>query len=66
MWREDVIAGKMDNRKICPVMSRPQGIVLCQGKNCAAAYPRNLMGETLWYCEIIEGHPSQGEGVNER
>jgi len=32
-------------------------MILCQGKNCAAAYPRRLMGETFWFCEIIEGHP---------
>jgi len=49
----------MTDRKICPIMSEPRGIVLCQGKNCAAAYSRNLKGEVFWFCEIIEGHPPQ-------
>ena len=58
MWREQE-DGHMTDRKICPIMSRAQGVVLCQGKNCAAAYPRRLRGETFWFCEIIEGHPLQ-------
>ena len=56
MWREQDDA-HMAERKICPIMSEAKGIVLCQGKNCAAAYPRILMGGTFWYCELIEGHP---------
>jgi len=43
-------------------MSDSRRVVLCQGKNCAAAYPRTLMGETLWYCELIEGHPGETQG----
>jgi hypothetical protein len=58
MWREQE-NGHMTDRKICPIMSEPRGIVLCQGKNCAAAYPRNLKGEVFWFCELIEGHPPQ-------
>jgi hypothetical protein len=61
MWRE-----RMDVRvikpKICPFMSRGQVFVLCRGSNCAAAYPRRLMGETFWVCELIEGHPPDTEG----
>ncbi len=65
MWHEHP-DGKMGTRKICPVMSDSRGKVLCQGKNCTAAYPRHLMGDTLWYCEIIEGHPPTDEGAHER
>ncbi|MDD1710345.1 MAG: hypothetical protein LUQ37_05490 [Methanoregulaceae archaeon] len=55
MWREEE-DGWTAGQKICPIMSEPRGMVLCQGKHCAAAYPRNLAGETYWFCEIIEGH----------
>lgn len=55
MWHEGA-DGRMTGRKICPIMSEARGIVLCQGKNCAAAYPRRLMGGTCWFCELIEGH----------
>jgi len=61
MWCETE-GGTMSDRKICPLMSDSRGVVLCQGKNCAAAYPRTLMGETLWYCEMIEGHPNETRG----
>ncbi len=52
--------------KICPIMSRGRVFVLCQGSRCAAAYPRHLMGETFWVCEIIEGHPLKEEGDHVR
>jgi len=61
MWRENE-GGTMSERKICPLMSDSRRVVLCQGKNCAAAYPRTFMGETLWYCELIEGHPIEIQG----
>jgi hypothetical protein len=64
MWREQE-NGHMTDRKICPIMSEPRGIVLCQGKNCAAAYPRNLKGEVFWFCELIEGHPPHFERDHE-
>ena len=56
VWREQA-DGRMEERKICPLMSGAQGIVLCQGKHCAAAYPRLLKEETFWSCALIEGHP---------
>ncbi|KUG14721.1 hypothetical protein ASZ90_015644 [hydrocarbon metagenome] len=56
MWREQA-DGRMAEQKICPFMSGPRSMILCQGKNCAAAYPRRLMGGTFWFCELIEGHP---------
>jgi hypothetical protein len=56
----------MMGQKICPIMSEPRGMVLCQGKNCAAACPRNCAGETYWFCEIIEGHQGpEGSGDDE-
>ena len=55
MWREEG-DGWTAGQKICPIMSEPRGMVLCQGKHCAAAYTRNLGGETCWFCEIIEGY----------
>ena len=55
MWREIQPGSRMDERTICPVMSDSKGKILCQGKGCYAAYPRNLMGETLWFCTIIDG-----------
>jgi len=58
MWRERE-DGTMTERKICPIMSDSRGIIYCQGKHCAAAYPRRLVGETFWICEIIEGHPHE-------
>lgn len=61
MWRENQVSGKMDDRKICPIMASARGIVLCQGKNCYSAYPRRLMGETLWFCKIIDGPEPTGE-----
>ena len=60
MWYEEN-DGRITGQKICPIMSQPRGIVLCQGKYCAAAYARNLGGETCWFCEIIEGHFDLGE-----
>ena len=53
LWREEE-DGRMVGQKICPLMSGPRGMVLCQGKHCAAACPRNHAGETYWFCEIIE------------
>lgn len=44
-----------EERKICPIMSDSGGFVLCQRERCYAAYPKNLMGEVMWICEIIEG-----------
>jgi len=55
MWTEQA-DGTMSVRKICPIMSDSRGIIYCQGKNCAAAYPVSLMGEIFWVCELIEGH----------
>ena len=52
----------MSDRKIYPPMSNSRRVVLCQGKNFAAAYPCTLMGETLWCCELIEGHPGETRG----
>jgi len=54
LWREEE-DGRMVGQKICPLMSGPRGMVLCQGKHCAAACPRNHAGGTYWFCEIIEG-----------
>lgn len=61
MWREQE-DGTMIERKICPVMSDSRGMVLCQGRNCAAAYSRELMAGTFWCCRIIEGYPPNGGG----
>ena len=53
----------MVGQKICPLMSESRGMVLCQGKHCAAAYARNLAGETCWFCEIFEGgRDDEGDG----
>ena len=57
MWHEQDQTGQMDVRKICPIISDSRGRILCQGRNCYAAYPRVLMGETLWFCTIIDGPP---------
>ena len=56
MWREEE-DGRMVGQRICPLMSEPGGMVLCQGKHCAAACPRNRAGETYWFCECFERHP---------
>jgi len=61
MWHE-LADGTMQERKICPIMSEPTGIVLCQGSNCAAANCRRLDGETIWFCELIEGHALRAGG----
>lgn len=53
LWREEDDV-RVVGQKICPIMSGPRGMVLCQGKHCAAACPRNHAGETYWFCEIIE------------
>jgi len=53
LWREEDDVW-VEGQKICPIMSGPRGMVLCQGKHCAAACPRNHAGETYWFCEIIE------------
>ncbi|HOU80571.1 MAG TPA: hypothetical protein PLE57_04890 [Methanoregulaceae archaeon] len=53
LWREEDDV-RVEGQKICPIMSGPRGMVLCQGKHCAAACPRNHAGETYWFCEIIE------------
>jgi hypothetical protein len=55
MWHELESKGQMSERKICPIMSDSRGRVLCQGRNCYAAYPQVLMTETLWFCRIIDG-----------
>jgi hypothetical protein len=65
MWREDTGTGRMSTRKICPVMSDSRGRVLCQGCNCYSAYPRLLMGETLWFCTIIDGPEPLGTAGGE-
>jgi hypothetical protein len=53
----------MAERKVCPLMSDPRRVVLCQGKNCAAACPVPATGGTLWYCGLVEGRPAvAGEG----
>lgn len=54
MWREEE-NGSMSERKICPFMSDPRGVVLCQGKNCAAACPARPGDGTFWYCRLISG-----------
>jgi len=60
MWREED-DGCMSERRICPVMSDSRGIVLCQGKNCAAAFSCTIGGEVLWGCAFLAGdHPGQG------
>ncbi|HVP94444.1 MAG TPA: hypothetical protein VMS89_04650 [Methanoregulaceae archaeon] len=41
--------------KICPVISNGHDVILCQRSNCYAAYPVRLMGETCWFCAIIDG-----------
>ncbi len=60
MWREKD-NGCMSERRICPVMSDSRGIVLCQGKNCAAAFSRTIGGEVLWDCVFLAGdRPGRG------
>ena len=54
MWRE-LPGNRMTDRKICPVMSDSRGVVMCQGMQCAAAYTRQLQGETRWYCIMVDG-----------
>ncbi|MEI6841857.1 MAG: hypothetical protein WCK53_11360 [Methanomicrobiales archaeon] len=36
-------------------MTNGHETVLCQRSNCYAAYPVRAMGETIWYCAIIDG-----------
>ncbi|MDO9035869.1 MAG: hypothetical protein Q7U51_11775 [Methanoregula sp.] len=55
MWHEQTETGHMSERKICPIISDSRGSVLCQGRNCYAAYLRILMAETCWFCTIIDG-----------
>ena len=55
MWHELEGPLEMSERKICPIMSDSGGRILCQGRNCYSAYPWVLMGETLWFCTIIDG-----------
>jgi len=55
MWHEQDNNGQMSERKICPVMSDSRGRILCQGRNCYAAYPQILISETFWFCKIIDG-----------
>lgn len=40
-------------------------MVLCQGKNCSAACPRTIAGETYWFCEIIEGQKGREESEDD-
>jgi len=57
MWREGG-DGTMSERKVCPLMSGPRGVVRCQGKNCAAAHPVRLEEGTLWFCGLVEDEPA--------
>ena len=66
MWREQDSNGQMDERKICPIMSDSHWRVLCQGRNCYAAYPRVLMAETFWFCTLIDGPCPAEEAKDER
>ncbi len=60
MWREEADGG-MSERKVCPFMSDPRRIVLCQGKTCAAACPVRSGDGTLWRCGLV-GDDAGGEG----
>jgi len=60
MWCETE-GGTMSDRKICPLMSDSRGSSSARGRT-APRLPRTLMGETLWYCEMIEGHPNETRG----
>jgi hypothetical protein len=64
LWRETE-DGRMIGQRICPIISEPRGMVLCQGKNCSAACPRTIAGETYWFCEIIEGRQEREESDDE-
>jgi len=59
-WTEEP-DGRMSRRAICPAMSDSRGIVLCQGKNCAAAYPIREGEKTTWACRLIGEHPAGEE-----
>jgi len=41
LWHEEDDV-RVVGQKICPIMSGPRGMVLCQGKHCAAACPRTM------------------------
>lgn len=45
----------LEDVKICPIMTNGHETVLCQRSNCYAAYPVRAMGESIWYCAIIDG-----------
>jgi hypothetical protein len=45
----------LEDVKICPIMTNGHETVLCQRSNCYAAYPVSAMGETLWYCALVDG-----------
>ncbi|MDI9633611.1 MAG: hypothetical protein QFX32_06090 [Methanolinea sp.] len=62
MWRENG-DGTMSPRRICPLMSDSRGIVLCQGKNCAAAYSVRARDGEAWYCAILEDEPRRASPV---
>jgi hypothetical protein len=54
MWTEKE-DGRMSVRKICPIMSDARGMILCQGRNCAAASRHRPGDDTSWYCRLIDG-----------
>jgi hypothetical protein len=55
MWHDTTPVSRLSDQKVCPVMSDSQGMVYCLRSDCYAAYPRSLMGEVLWFCELIDG-----------
>jgi hypothetical protein len=62
MWREGE-DGSMSERKVCPFMSDPRRIVLCQGKNCAAACPVRSGDGSLWTCGLVDGCAGREGGM---
>jgi len=55
----------LEDVKICPIMTNGHETVLCQKSNCYAAYPVRGMGETLWYCSLIDGPNKFGNPSSE-
>ncbi|MGF3496202.1 MAG: hypothetical protein ACQXXC_01085 [Methanolinea tarda] len=53
----------MSERKVCPFMSDPRRIVLCQGKNCAAACPVRSGDGSLWTCGLVDGCAGREGGM---
>ena len=55
----------LEDVKICPIMTAGHETVLCQRSNCYAAYPVRAIGETRWYCVLVDGPDKSADTASE-